>query len=509
MQAQAASVFAPDAPLDAAARALTGLVEALAGQDVWAGRDGEAAAALLSGLIEAGPSLGSIGRGDLVDLVAGLLDETTVRTGGATHPRLRILGPIEARLVRADRMILAGLEDGVWPTAATTDPFLSRPMRKRLGLPPPERRLGQTAQDFVQAACCRDAVLVHCERRGGQPEVKSRWLWRLDMLVKGASTRAAPLKLEGPAPLRDAARALDRPDRVSPAPRPRPRPPVDRRPRKLPVTAVERWVRDPYAVYARYVLGLRQLDRPGQPNEAIARGQAVHKAMERLTQEWPHALPDDAAETLTRLLFTAMDEEGFHGPVMARESPLVRRSARWLADFETRRRARGVDLHAEVSMTLPVSAPFAPFTLTAKADRIEMSGTGVAVLDFKTGQIPSAKQMKAGFAPQLTLTAAILADKGAPDLTAAPPEELTYVRVVGRKVPGVEKALAVGAEAGDLAEAALEGLKRTIARFDDEGMPYLSWVAPQFMGNFGGNYDHLARVFEWHVVGVEDGGGAE
>ena len=503
------SAFGETATPDVAARAVTELVEALAGPEAWGGREGEAAAALMAALLEGGRALGHLDRDDFARLIRALMAETTVRTGGATHPRLRILGAIEARLVRADRMILAGLEEGVWPGAAPTDPFLSRPMRAALGLPPPERRVGQTAQDFVQAACCRDAVLVHCERRGGQPAVKSRWLWRLDMLVKGASTRAAPLKLEGPAPLRDAARALDRPDRVSPAPRPRPRPPVDRRPRKLPVTAVERWVRDPYAVYARYVLGLRQLDRPGQPNEAIARGQAVHKAMERLTQDWPHALPDDAAETLTRLLFTAMDEEGFHGPVMARESPLVRRSARWLADFETRRRARGVDLHAEVSMTLPVAAPFAPFTLTAKADRIEMSGTGVAVLDFKTGQIPSAKQMKAGFAPQLTLTAAILADKGAPDLTAAPPEELTYVRVVGRKVPGVEKTLAFGAEAGDLAEAALEGLKRTIARFDDEGTPYLSWVAPQFMGNFGGNYDHLSRVFEWHVVGVEDGGGAE
>ena len=34
---------------------------------------------------------------------------------GAAHPRLCILGAIEARLVRADRLILAGLEEGVWP----------------------------------------------------------------------------------------------------------------------------------------------------------------------------------------------------------------------------------------------------------------------------------------------------------------------------------------------------------------------------------------------------------
>ena len=58
-----------------------------------------------------------------------------------------------------------------------------------------------------------------------------------------------------------------------------------------------------------------------------------------------------------------------------------------------------------------------------------------------------------------------------------------------------------------LSLAALEGLKRRVARFDDPDTPYPSWVAPQFMGTFGGNYDHLARVWEWHVVGGEDGDG--
>lgn len=150
-----------------------------------------------------------------------------MRTGGANQPRLRILGAIEARLVRADRMILAGLEEGVWPNAAPTDPFLSRPMRKALGLPPPERRLGQTAQDFVQAACADEAILVHSERRGGQPAVKSRWLWRLEMLTRGANADDTPVELERPLIQLDQARALDAPEPsrpTMPVARPRSRP---------------------------------------------------------------------------------------------------------------------------------------------------------------------------------------------------------------------------------------------------------------------------------------------
>ena len=55
-----------------------------------------------------------------------------------------------------------------------------------------------------------------------------------------------------------------------------------------------------------------------------------------------------------------------------------------------------------------------------------------------------------------------------------------------------------------MAARELDRLKLGVAAFDDEATPYTSWVAPQFMGNFGGNYDHLARVWEWHVVGGED-----
>lgn len=503
--------FTPDAPLDAAARALTVLIETLAGQDAWAGPDGEAAAALLSGLIEGGTSLGPVSRTEFADLVRGLLAEETVRTGGANQPRLRILGAIEARLVRADRMILAGLEEGVWPNAAPTDPFLSRPMRAALGLPPPERRLGQTAQDFVQAACAAEAILVHSERRGGQPAVKSRWLWRLEMLTRGADTPATPVVLERPSDAVDLARTLDIPPPGPPryARRPAPTPPVHRRPRQLPVTGIERWVRDPYAVYAQRILGLQKLDRPGASAEAMARGNAVHRAIERVVVSWPDALPEDCADQIEGFLREELDAAGFEDHAMARETPLARNCAVWLAGWERERRARGATLLIEQTGQMTFGAPFGPFILTAKADRIELDAAGAAVIDFKTGSTPSAKQVAQGFAPQLTLTAAILAAGGFADAPPTPASELLYIKVTGRKTPGetVDVARVTRNQplaAAELAERELARLVDGVAAFDDEARPYVSWAAPQFMGNFGGNYDHLARVWEWHVVGGED-----
>lgn len=500
---------------DAAAASLAALMEALAGGGVWAGPDGEAAAALASALIEGGGALPPLDPPAFVELVAGLLADQAVRVGGATHPRLRILGTLEGRLARADHMILAGLEEGVWPSAAATDPFLSRPMRARLGLPPPERRLGQAAQDFVQAAAADEVVLVHCERRGGQPAVRSRWLWRLEMLARGADRPDAPVTLPQARPPLDWQAALDAPPPGPPAfaRRPAPRPPVERRPRSLYVTRIERWARDPYALYARHVLGLEEMDRPGASAEAMARGDALHKAIERLSLAHPDALPDDADARLEALILEELAAHGFEGPPMAREAPLARNAARWLADFERSRRAPGLRLLVEQQGELTFAAPGGAFTLKAYADRIEASPKGAAILDFKTGQAPSQKQVLAQYAPQLTLTAAILAAGGFAGADGpVAPRQLAYVRITGRAPPGqvidVSRPSRTNSLTADqMAEAALDALKRRVARFDDPSAPYLSWTAPQFMGQRGGSYDRLARVWEWHVVGDGPEGG--
>jgi ATP-dependent helicase/nuclease subunit B len=491
------------------AEALETLAAGSAGDvgDLWGGQSGEALGSLLAEMMTHGGVLPQVTARGFADLLDGLLAGETLRAGGANHPRLRILGVLEARMLRADRLILAGLEEGSWPQAPPTDPFLSRPMRERLGLPPPERRIGLSAHDFAQAACAPEVILLHAERRGGSPAVASRWLWRLQTLVKGAG-----LDLPGRPEVIAWARVLDAPLVEPPlslrtAVRPAPTPPVEVRPRQLAVTAVERWVRDPYAIYARYILGLRPLERPDEPVEARARGTAIHNAFERFSLDYPGDLPADAEDRFMERLVDALLAAGVSAPRMAREGALAANLAPWVIDFERRRRPGArLLVEAEGRMTFP--APVGGFTLTAKADRIEARGAVADILDFKTGQAPSAKQVASGVSPQLTLTAAILAAGGFEALGRLTPRELLYVRVNGGRVPGREEPRG-GDDSPVLAAEALAGLKRRVAHFDHPATPYRSWAMPQFIGRFVGDYDHLARLWEWHVMGEAGGEGGE
>jgi ATP-dependent helicase/nuclease subunit B len=270
----------------------------------------------------------------------------------------------------------------------------------------------------------------------------------------------------------------------------------------LSVTTVERWIRDPYAIYARYVLRLEALERPGAEVDARVRGTAVHAAFEHFAEAWPEALPLDGQAQFEALLLTELEQAGMPEPRMVREQALAANTARWVMDFERRRRP-GAQLFVEQAGKMEFDAPGGPFILSARADRIEARGGEADILDFKTGAPPTNSQVEQFFNPQLTLTAAILAAGGFSNLGKRTPRQLLYVRVSGGRIPG-EELPRDGGEAPRLAEEALARLKAMVARYDEPSTPYLSWTAPQFIGRYGGDYDHLARLWEWRVIGEGD-----
>ena len=169
----------PQALLDATVAAAEKLAPA---EILWAGEAGEALADALARLRAAWANQPAIDAGEWATLLPTMLAPETIRPRFGRHPRLAIWGPLEARLQRADFLILGGLNEGSWPPAVETGPWINRPMRAQLGLPQPERRIGLSAHDFASALAAERVLLTRAEREGGAPTVSSRWLARLDAL---------------------------------------------------------------------------------------------------------------------------------------------------------------------------------------------------------------------------------------------------------------------------------------------------------------------------------------
>ena len=79
---------------------------------------------------------------------------------------------------------------------------------------------------------------------------------------------------------------------------------------------------------------------------------------------------------------------------------------------------------------------------------------------------------------------------------------LSYWRLTGGEPAG--EARSVGDDAMQMAAAALDGLQRLVAAYDDESTAYLSVPNPGRAGRFN-DYLHLARVQEWSASGAGDG----
>ena len=441
----------------------------------------------------------AITQGDYAELFHTTIAERVVRQP-EQDVRVRIYGPLEARLQNVDRMVLGGLVEGVWPPQTRADPWLSRSMRHTLGLDLPERRIGLSAHDFAQAMGAKEIVLTRAAKLGGAPTVASRFVQRLAAVVGEARWKTA---LERGAHYVALARRLDEPAAVMSAPRPRPTPPLAARPKQLSVTEIEHWLRDPYTIYARHVLRLSPLEAVDTPPGAADRGTVIHNAIGDFTKAYADRLPDDPVRELERFGSKHFATLNDYPEARAFWWPRFLRIASWFAGYEAGRRPGFDAMHAEIRGEYELPLAGLPFKLTVRADRIERLKDGrYAILDYKTGTPPTDKQVRTGLSPQLTLEAAILRKGGFKDIPAgASVASLVYVRLRGGEPAGEEKRIQFDDSTPDAeADNALTQLIGVAARFAVETQPYLSLVHPMWKTHYG-EYDHLARVKEWSLTG--------
>jgi len=504
---------APDTALAQGLPAFAAAAEALAAGPeggsgaLWEREAGQVARARLDDLLAAIPAAGDLTLADLPALLDLAMTGDEVRESGAADPRVMIWGTLEARARLADLVVLGGLAEGVWPETPDPDPWLNRPMRLAAGLRLPERQIGLSAHDFQIAAAAPLVVLSRAERTAEAETVPSRWLNRLLNLTAGLAGGAEALRAA-----RDRGRVwLDRaladqadlsavpPGCAARNPRPAPSPPVALRPRELRVTEVQSLIRDPYAIYARRLLGLERLLPLSPEPDARLRGIVVHKLIEDLVAAHPPGRPV-APETFLALARARLDADL---PWLAERAIWLARLAR-LAPELLAWHAASPGEPALLERTGALDLP--GVTLVGKPDRIDRLPDGqLAIWDYKTGRLPSQKQQQS-FDKQLILLA-IMATEGAfAGLGPAPVAQAAYVGL-GRHFKLSEAPV----DPDSLAEhrTRLIGL---IARYRTRAQGYTARRALQ-ADRERSDYDALSRLGEWRLtdpavtilVGGDDG----
>jgi RecB family exonuclease len=450
-------------------------------------------------LAAADGSGGALGDRDYGNLLRSHLNGFAVQDPRGPHPGVMVWGTLEARVQTVGLTILAGLNDGIWPDLPAPDPWLNRELRAQAGLLLPDRRIGLAAHDFQMAIAAPHVVLTRARRDEEAETIPSRWLNRLTNLLNGMGSDGVAalqqMRDRGGAWLRLAG-GLDRPAaRVDPAPRPSPCPPIAMRPKQLAVTGITTLIRDPYAIYARYILRLRPLAALSPEPDAGVRGSALHRIMEAFIDaraDWQ----DDPGAARARLSDIAREE-------LARATPMPSMQALWHArlmqiadrviDGEAARLAGGAPVLTERDGGWPLAG--LDFRLTARPDRIDRLTDGThAIYDYKSGAIPSLKEIR-HFAKQLPLEAAILERGGFDGLGRGRVSAMGFISLG----TSADQNVPVEDEGARLPDVTWEKLHALIAQYRRPDQGYTASRAAQ-SSRLSGDYDHLARFGEWDLT---------
>ena len=431
-----------------------------------------------------------------------IVHETIFRAKNTSHPRLQILGPLEARLIEADLVLLAGLDEGIWPPQIETGVFLNRSMRHQLAMSSPERRIGQSAHDFIMSLGATQVVLSRALKRNGSPTVASRFITRIEALAGEFfdSCRVRGLKMQ------EIALKLDDPEIQSSLDRPCPKPPVSLRPKQLSVTRIEQLRRDPYAVYAESILKLKPLPVLGAKLGPREIGTSIHIAISKFIHLYPRCHLKE--EMYLELIDIAKEEllEFFEDPEFVGFTwPRLIDGLDVFFNFEKERRKEPITIYQEIKGNWRFKLKDeSDFTITAQVDRIEVDQNGRAyVFDYKTGRVPTNAQVKAGWSPQLTLEAAMV-EAGAFEEFGH--KDVSRAAYIGLK-PGGKIQWLEWKDQVNLAEVVArhhEEVINLLTQFRDETTPYLSRPYA-FLNSDIGDYDYLSRVLEWSRSGGDEG----
>ena len=429
-----------------------------------------------------------------------LISTAIVRSTKRTHPRLQIFGTLEARLQEVDRIVLGGLNEGVWPPSSRNDPFLNRPMRSALGLPLPERRIGLAAHDFTQLSGHREVFHTRSRRQGDAPSIASRWLQRMETFL--GKKLFTEIRERGNRYLR-LAEMIDHTNAPLPAiERTFAFPPVETRPTSLSFSEIETWIRDPYAIYAKHVLGLYPLPDLVRSAEPALRGTLYHDIFASFIIEWHGAITPAAAEVLSNIADRHFEAANLPPEISAMWRPRFDEVAIGFLDWEKSRRDLIVTSHCEVDGKVEIGKT--GFFLRGRADRIDVGHDGeLYVVDYKTGLNPTARQART-LSPQLSLEGVVARSGKFEDVPGGDLAGLHYVRLregKGFRADDItkERAQKLMSE-NELAEKALGQLVDLIINYQKPEQGYVSRYAPPSETRIFGDYNHLARVREWSIA---------
>lgn len=435
-----------------------------------------------------------------------------------THPNIKIRPPIEARLHQADLVIIGSLNQQDWEHGNDLDPWLSPAMRAMIGLSDSEEKRALAAHDFVQFFCQPEVILSRATTVDQAPVIPSMWLTRLQAVLHSHN-----LSLPQALCQYYAEREQEQP--LQPITPPMPSPPLDKRPKRLSATAIQTWELDPYSIYAKHILKLPVLDMIEQEMPRNFYGQLVHSLFEELWKKYPTIPQEKRYPTFLQAIEETLLPYYSSSYLSPFKKENIKNIAEWFYNWARQDYEDLIQSFVEEKGTLTIpyslqdkrylstadtlsslnhhtetdSPSTGVFTLSARADRIDVLPHHIRIIDYKTGTIPTVKDIKDASEPQMGLEFLILVKGGFKNIPYNRQDlSARFMRPREKKNDKNNERSLFDNDCQQMIFYAEQKLLKLIKDFYIEQKPYVAIPNPnQIPRRY--KYSHLSRYYEWSL----------
>ncbi len=302
---------------------------------------------------------------------------------------LQVLGTLETRLLRFDRVYLLDLTDDALPGAPTQDPLLPDNLRRELDLPDTRHRDRLAAHTFHRLIVgAREVFLYWQESSAGDLEGKksrSRFveelLWREEQQRK---ERFSPefSSFSMPVPIEREPQRIER------------TPEIESRlerflARGLSPTHLDTYLSCPAKFFYQYLCGIQSLEEVQEKDDVAGFGEMLHQVLQSAYEPFVGkkvSRGDISPEALCALFQKKLKESVLSDSLSAQSRFMLEVAApRRLRAFLENQPQECIVLQVEHTCEAFLPVGEKRFKLTGKLDRLDNRGESFAVLDYKTG----------------------------------------------------------------------------------------------------------------------------
>lgn len=412
---------------------------------------------------------------------SAFMQELSLSKAWGFHPNAFILGPLEARLLSFDRVILADFNEGRWPRMKRDDFWMSSSMKQALGMDGESVELSQQADDWLYLMMQKEVFITRSKRIDGKPTVNSRWYMRLKTRLESMNQTISSGSV-----YKKWAKTIWHDAEVSePFSKPRGNPPVSSRPTRLSLSALKMLKENPYAFYVRSILKLEPLKPLVHSLNHQKFGSLIHQVLaDELNMRPPSEQPmPQTLEHMGLRVFKAYRDDPLW-PYYWHKRLL--QSIDYFLELERRQTPKAHKHYAEMNIIFTKGTPFGSFDFIAKADRVDVFLDGsVRLIDYKTGQCPTLKDIKTLKDMQLSLEGWMVDAGVLSTYDAHKTQSLSYWGLKDGKYVVVD-------EPTSIIESVQTVLLDLLKHYYDDGAPY-----EVTLKHFYEDIRHYARWDEW------------